>query len=299
MDAPRTLYREDHELFRTTVRRFLERDYLPRQRHCPGTEALDRELWLQAGRQGLLCVTLPAQYGGGGDFGHAAVITEEFASIGVQDRALSLHSDIVAPCLASLGTLEQKQRWLPGVCSGAVILALAMAEAQGDEGECRTYASRDGDDFLINGSTCAVGNGGDYDLLLLACLTEDADGDLGLSLIMVESDRPGICPAHLAKAIRPGAGVCREGLEINLTDVRVPQTHLLGEAGRGEDYLHEALQQQQLLTAIFAARQLEQLLDPVLAQDSGPGGPPWDPQDIRLTLASIKARALSLGHGNN
>ena len=273
MDAQRTLYREDHELFRTAVRRFVQRDYLPRQ----GNGAPDRPLWLKAGHQGLLCVTLPAQYGGGGDFGHAAIIREEFARAGLHDQALSLHSDIVAPCIARLATDEQRQRWLPGICSGELVLALAWADPDSADGEVRTRAHHEHDHYRIRGSACAVGNGDDFDLLLLACQIDGEGGDAGLSLIVVERDRPGL-----------DAG----GTAIGLADVRVPRANLLGQAGRGQACLDLALQQQHLLSVIFAASQLEQRLEPVLGQAQQR----WDPHDARAALAAIKTRALSLGH---
>lgn len=285
MDAQRTLYREDHELFRTAVRRFLERDYLPRQ----GSGPLDRQLWLKAGRQGLLCVTLPAQYGGGGDFGHAAIIREELARLSIHDLALSLHSDIVAPCIASLATQEQQQRWLPGICSGELILALALAGPDSADGEVQTRARHEHDHYRIDGSACAVGNGSAVDLVLLACLIDGEGGKPGLSLIIVENDRPGMGPAAEA---RPASSAGAGSIDICFADVRVPHANLLGEAGRGQAYLDQAMQRQHLLATIFATSQLEQLLEPVLGQAQQT----WDLQGARLALASIKTRALSLGH---
>ncbi|MDD2058665.1 acyl-CoA dehydrogenase family protein [Pseudomonas sp. GD03860] len=289
MDTQRTLYREDHELFRIAVRRFLERDYLPLQGRCRGTGALDRQLWLKAGRQGLLCVTLPAQYGGGGDFGHAAIIREEFARLSLHDQALFLHSDIVAPCICSLASDEQKQRWLPGICSGELILALAWAGPDSPDGQVQARAQREQDHYRIDGSACSMGNVADCDLLLLACPVDGEGGEPGVSLFIVETQRPGVALASRARASSSG---CPGEGELRFDQVCVPHANRLGAAGTGQDSLDQALQHRQLLATIFAASELEQLLGPALGQAQQA----WDPYPARQALASIKTRALSLGH---
>ena len=115
MEVNRNVYREDHEQFRTSVRRFMERECVPRQEQWNEAGEVDRETWLKAGREGLLCTTLPVEYGGGGgDFGHAAVIAEELARAGVGGLSIGLHSDIVAPYVNRLGTEEQKQKLAAG-----------------------------------------------------------------------------------------------------------------------------------------------------------------------------------------
>lgn len=281
MDVQRTIYREDHEMFRTAVRRFLEREYLPHQ-SCAGDIA--PRIWRQAGRQGLLCVTLPAEFGGGGDFGHAAVISEEFARAGVDERALSLHSDVIAPCLARVASAEQKARWLPAVCSGQAILALAVAEPGGRHRNLRTQARLNGDHYRINGCKVAVGNGRCGDLILLACSTDTADGASGISLIVVEADRAGVRRTS-------------DTAEICFDDVRVPIANLLGEAGRGMDYLDLAWGQERLLSAVHAASRLEHLLKQTLAdiqQPDSSGYCAWDSPHTRNKVAQIKARAVAL-----
>ncbi|MCP1419139.1 alkylation response protein AidB-like acyl-CoA dehydrogenase [Pseudomonas laurylsulfativorans] len=289
MDVQRTIYREDHEMFRTTVRRFLERDYLPGQ--VQG-EAVGRRVWQKAARQGLLCVTLPAEFGGGGDFGHAAVICEEFARAGIDDKSLSLHSDIIAPCILRLGNDEQKRRWLPPACSGETILALAIAEPGGRNRNLRTHAVHEGDHCLINGSKVAVGNGMSSHRVLLACRTETSEGDIGVSLFMVETDRAGVTRTPSAQAnSQPGdADFC-------FADVRVPMANQLGEAGRGMDYLGRAWGQERLLLAIHAASRLEHLLKQTLdhvQQADSSGYCPWDVPHTRIKMADIKARAVAL-----
>ncbi|OMQ39263.1 acyl-CoA dehydrogenase family protein [Pseudomonas putida] len=292
MDVQRTLYREDHEMFRTAVRRFLERENLPGLTGRENTGDVERRVWLKAGREGLLCVTLPEQFGGGGDVGHAAVLREEFARAGVCDRALSLHSDVIAPCIAQLASDEQKRRWLPGVCSGEVVLALAVIEPGGKPGSLRTHAVRQGADYLINGSKTAVGNGIAADLILLACRIDGNEGDTGVSLIMVETGRPGVQRNRSVPAsAQPGAA------ELHLDNVRVPVGNLLGEAGRGLDYLNRAGDQERLLAAISAASRLEHLLDLTLdhlRQLDTRGHCSWALQHTRNKVADIKARAVAL-----
>ncbi|MDD2101388.1 acyl-CoA dehydrogenase family protein [Pseudomonas putida] len=292
MDVQRTLYREDHEMFRTAVRRFLEREDLPRLTGRENTGDVERRVWLKAGREGLLCVTLPAQFGGGGDVGHAAVLREEFARAGACDRAMSLHSDVIAPCIAQLASDEQKRRWLPGVCSGEVVLALAVTEPGGKPGSLRTHAVRHGADYLIKGSKTAVGNGIAADLILLACRTDGNNGESGVSLIMVETGRPGV------QRIRSAPGCAQpSAAELHLDNVRVPAGNLLGEAGRGLDYLSQAGAQERLLAAIAAASRLEHLLDLTLdhlRQPDTSGHCSWDLQHTRKKVADIKARAVAL-----
>jgi alkylation response protein AidB-like acyl-CoA dehydrogenase len=289
MDVQRTIYREDHEMFRTTVRRFLEREYLPEQAQAG---AIKRQVWHKAGRQGVLCVSLPAEFGGGGDFGHIAVICEEFARAGLEDKALSLHSDVIAPCIARLGSDEQKRRWLPPACSGEAILALAVAESGGRHRNLRTHAIRDGDHYLINGSKVCVGNGLDGDLILVACRTETHDGESGVSLVMVEAGRAGVTRTISA----PGKGQAGTA-DISFADVRIPVENLLGEAGRGMDELGRAWAQERLLLAIHAASRLEHLLQQTLGhlqQIDSRGYCLWDQPHTRSKVADIKARTIAL-----
>jgi len=291
MDVQRTLYREDHEMFRTAVRRFVEREDLPRLTRREDTGEIDRRVWLKAGREGLLCVMLPAQFGGGGDVGHAAVLREEFARAGVCDRALSLHSDVIAPCIAQLADDEQKRRWLPGVCSGEVLLALAVSELGGKLRNARTLAVREGDDYVINGSKSRVGNGMSGNLVLLACSNEGEPG-AGISLIMVETDRPGVRRTRsLQTSEQPGAA------DFCFSNVRVPASNLLGEAGKGLDYLSRSGDEERLLSAVHAASRLEYLLDLTLVhlrQTDHSGHSSWQLQCTRDKIANIKSRAVAL-----
>ena len=175
MNITRTVFRDDHEMFRATVRRFLERECVPHQEKWDEDGRVDRETWLKAGREGLLCITLPTEYGGGGgDFGHAVVMSEEIARSGLSGPGFPVHSDIIAPYIARVGNEAQKRKWLPGACTGELILAIAMTEpgTGSDLKAVRTTAVRDGDEYVINGSKTFISNGLNADLIIVVCKTE-------------------------------------------------------------------------------------------------------------------------------
>ncbi len=296
MEVVRSVYREDHEQFRTTVRRFLERECVPRQEQWLADGIVDRETWLKAGREGLLCTALPTEYGGGGgDFGHAAIIAEEMAYAGVS-VSFGLHSDIVAPYIARLGTEEQKQRWLPDICAGKTILAVAITEPGGgsDVKACRTTAVRDGDEWVINGSKTFISNGMSADLIMLVCKTDPAAGARGVSLILVETNREGFrCGRKLHKVGQPAADTA----ELFFDNVRVPAGNLLGEPNQGFGYLMQELAQERLIIALYAATALERLLRITLEyvkDRKAFGGTVWDFQNTKFKLADVKANAVAL-----
>lgn len=292
MDVQRNIFGDDHEIFRASVRSFLECEYQPGKARSEPVADIGRQIWLEAGRKGLLGKTLPKEFGGAGDFCYAAVFTEELARLGVNDRAMPLHSNIIAPCIAQLACSEQKRRWLPGVCSGETILALAVAEPSAKSRTLQTNALRDGNHYVINGSKVRVVNGMDADLLLVACRTEAASGATGVSLILVEADRSGIrrTPASTNEEAQGAATLCFD-------HVRVPLGNLLGKAGKGMDYLNQALGEERLLLAIFAASRLEHELEQTLIHVQQPddhGYARWDLQYTRFKLAAIKARTVAL-----
>ncbi len=297
MQIERKVYRDDHEMLRTTARRFFEKECVPRQAEWDRAGKADRETWLKAGREGLLGVTLPTEYGGGGgDFGHAAVITEEFARAGVSGLGISLHSDIIAPYIARLGTEEQKRRWLPKVCAGETILAVAMTEPGGgsDLKNMRTTAVRKGDEYVINGSKTFITNGVNADMFMLACKTDPAAGAKGVSLVMVEADRAGFRRGRrLEKVGRPASDTA----ELFFEDVRVPVANRLGEEGQGFVYLMQELAQERLMIAVGAAvtleRSLEITVDYVKSRKAF-NGSVWDFQNTKFKLADAKANAVAV-----
>ncbi len=283
-------------MLRQTAARFIERECLPRQAAWDSAGRVDRETWRKAGREGLLCTTIPAEYGGGGgDFGHAAVVYEAIAGSGVSGLGFGLHSDIIAPYFMRLGTEEQRRRWLPGICAGELILAIGMSEPGGgsDLKSIRTTARRVGDEYVISGSKIFISNGLNCDLLVLACKTSPDAGAKGVSLIVVEADREGFRRGRkLDKVGMPAADTA----ELFFDDVRVPVGNRLGEEGQGFAYMMQELAQERLLIAISCASILEALLEQTLAyvkQREAFGHTVWAFQNTRFKLADVKAQAVA------
>jgi len=297
VNITRTVYREDHEMLRETARRFFERECLPRQAEWDKAGRTDRETWLKAGREGLLCVTVPEQYGGGGgDFGHSCVLAEELHRSGVSGFSLSVHSDITAPYIVRFGTEEQKQRWLPKICRGETIMAIAMTEpgTGSDLKSIRTSAVRDGDEYVINGSKTFISNGLNADMILVACKTDPTAGAKGVSLIMVEADRAGFRRGRkLDKVGQPAA----DTTELFFDNVRVPVDNLLGEENKGFVCLMQELAQERLIIAVYCAAKLERLLEQTLEyvkERKAFDGTVWDFQNTKFKLADVKAQAVAV-----
>lgn len=171
----RQIFTAEHEAFRATVRTFLAKEVLPHYEQWEKDGIVSREAWLAAGRQGLLGLAVPEEYGGGGatDFRYSAVLAEEFTRAGAAGPAIGLHNDIIGPYLTTLGTEEQKRRWLPGFCSGETITAIAMTEpgAGSDLQGIRTAAEDRGDHWLLNGSKTFISNGILADLVIVVART--------------------------------------------------------------------------------------------------------------------------------
>ena len=297
MEVQRTVYRDDHDMLRETARRFFERECLPKQAEWDKAGRTDRETWLKAGREGLLCVTIPTEYGGGGgDFGHSAVLAEELHRSGVSGFSLSVHSDITAPYIVRFGTEEQKHRWLPDICAGKTIMAIAMTEpgTGSDVKSVRTSAVRDGDEWVINGSKTFISNGLNCDMVLVVCKTDPAAGAKGVSLFMVEANRAGFRLGNkLEKVGQPAA----DTTELFFDNVRIPANNLLGEENQGFAYLMQELAQERLIIAVYSAAKLERLLEQTIEyvkQRKAFGQTVWDFQNTKFKLADIKAQAVAV-----
>jgi acyl-CoA dehydrogenase len=297
MQVQRTVFREEHEQFRETARRFFEKECLPHQEKWNKQGMLDREVWEKAGSLGLLCLTLPTEYGGGGgDFGHSAVFAEEMARAGVSGATFGLHSDIIAPYINRLGTEEQKNKWLPGICAGRKILAVGITEPGGgsDVKALRTTAVRDGDEYVINGSKTFISNGFLADLIVLVVKTDPTAGAKGVSLVVVETYREGFRRGRKLDKVGMHA---QDTAELFFDNVRVPASNLLGEEGKGFSYLMQELPQERFMVAVTAAAKLERLLEHTLdyVKDRRAFGQTvWDFQNTKFKLADVKANAVAL-----
>ena len=297
LEVRRSVYREDHEQLRETARRFFEKECVPHQERWSREGIVDRQVWEKAGRQGLLCVSMPTEYGGGGgDFGHAAVIAEEYARAGVSGFALTLQSEVVAPYFQRIGTPEQKRRWLPDICAGRTILAVAITEPGGgsDVKAMRTTAIRDGDHYVLNGSKTFISNGFLCDYVVVVCKTDPAAGSKGVSLLVVDTRSEGF---RRGRKLRKVGMQAQDTAELFFDDVRVPVENRLGEEGKGFGYLMQELPQERFMVAVSAAARLESLLETTLdyvKQRKAFDQTVWDFQNTRFKLADIKAQAVAL-----
>ena len=260
----RTLYTEDHELFRQSVKTFIEREVTPNFEKWDSAGIVDRQMFLAAGEAGFLAMEAPAEYGGGGgefDYRYNAIIGEEFAYAGVAPVGIgiTLHNDVCLPYFLSLATEEQKQRWLPGICSGELITAIAMTEPGigSDLASMSTNAKRDGDTYIINGAKTFITNGINADLVIVAVKTNPNERHKGMSLIVVERSTPGFERGRNLEKVGLHA---QDTAELFFSDARVPVENLLGQEGMGFVHLVENLPQERLSIAVGAVAAARQAL---------------------------------------
>jgi len=288
---PRTILTTEHEQFRDSVRRFLDREVAPHHERWEEEGKVSREVWLKAGAAGLLCTGMPPEYGGAGaDFRYVAILTEEMSRRVFSGPGFRLHSDIVAPYILHYGTEAQKQRWLPPMARGEAIGALAMTEpgAGSDVQAIRTTALRQGEELVVNGSKTFITNGQLADLVILACKTDARAGAKGVSLVLVETDRPGFKRGRNLKKLGQKA---QDTSELFFEDLRLPASNLLGEEGRGFEYMMTELPQERLLIAITAVAMAEAALEWTLdysRQRQAFGRSLADFQTNRFKLAEMK-----------
>ncbi|QNP67653.1 acyl-CoA dehydrogenase family protein [Streptomyces genisteinicus] len=287
----RDLYGPDHEAFRETVRTFLAKEVVPHHEQWEKDGIVDREVWRSAGRRGLLGMSVPEEYGGGGtdDFRYSAVLIEEFARAGASGLALSLHNDIIGPYLTSLGTEEQKRRWLPGFCSGETVTAIAMSEpgAGSDLQGVRTTAEDRGDHWVLSGSKTFISNGILADLVVVVARTTPEGGAHGLSLFVVERGAEGFERGRNLDKIGQKA---QDTAELFFHDVRVPKENLLGELNGGFTHLMTNLAQERLAIAVGAAAAAEEILDDTtryVKEREAFGRPLARLQHIRFEIAEL------------
>lgn len=286
------LFGEEHRAFRDTVRKFVEREFTPRMTEFDDAGMVKRDFWLKAGEAGLLCPTMPTEYGGMAlDFTFNAILNEEFTYAMMAD-SVTLQSDITMPYVIRYASEELKQRWLPKMLTGEAIGAIAMTEpgAGSDLQGVRTSARREGDDFVINGSKTYITNGQNADIILTVCKTDPELGAKGTSLIVVEADRAGFERGRNLDKIGQWMS---DTSELFFNDVRVPASNVIGEVNRGFIYLVSDLPQERLSISITAQAAAQRAFDEAVAYTrdrTAFGKKVIDFQNTRFTLAEIKAK---------
>jgi len=290
--STRSIFSDEHELFRAQVRRFVEREFTPHLARFEEQGVVDRAFWSKAGETGLLCPGVSEEYGGLGlDFTFNAIVNEEMSYACASD-CIMLQSDIILPYLIHYASPEQKRAWLPKMVAGEVVTAIAMTEpgAGSDLQGVRTTARRDGDDYVINGSKTYITNGQNADLVLVVVKTDPTLGAKGTSLILVESTREGFqCGRNLDKVGQWSADTS----ELFFHDLRVPASNLLGMKNQGFIYLVSELAQERLSISISAQAAAQRAFDEAVAfvkQRKAFGKLVIEFQNTRFTLADLKSR---------
>jgi len=262
---PRTVFTSEHELFRSSVGKFLEVEAQPYHAQWEKEGQIDRKLWNKAGDQGFLSPTVSEEYGGvGADFRYNAIVVEEVARAGLSGIGWSLHSDIAVPYIVKYGSEELKQKYLPRCISGELVMAIAMTEpgTGSDLQNIKTTAVLDGDDYIVNGSKTFITNGQQADLVIVVAKTDPGAAGKGISLFLLEADMPGFSKGQNLEKIGMKA---QDTSELFFQDVRVPKENLLGEDGKGFVYLMQELPQERLSVALYAMASAESALEQTIS----------------------------------
>ena len=287
----RELFREEHELYRQTARRFLEQEVAPHHDQWEEQGYVDRAVWLKAGELGLLCPTMPEAYGGSGvDRLYSVVLMEEIARVNATGLGFGLHSEIVAPYLLYYGTEAQKQHYLPAMARGEVIGAIAMTEpsAGSDLQGVRTTASDQGEHFLVNGSKTFITNGWHADVVITVVKTNPAAGAKGTSLLLVDRGMDGFEKGRRLKKVGMKA---QDTAELFFDQVKVPKSQLLGHLNQGFIYLMEELPWERLQIAISAVSSAQAAIDWTIdytSERKAFGQAVAQFQNTRFTLAELQ-----------
>ena len=261
MQAKRKIFDETHNMFRESVKRFVKKNVEPYHSEWEKKGIVSRDFWLEAGAAGILCPNVPEEYGGSGaDFRYNVIIVEEFMKVGATGPGISVHSDIVTPYLLNYGTESQKSSWLPGMCEGRLVGAIAMTEpgTGSDLQSVKTNAKITDDEIILNGQKTFITNGQNADLIIVVAKTDPNSGAKGTSLIMCEGDRDGF---------KRGRNLDKVGLkaqdtsELFFDNVKLPISNLIGSKGKGFYNLMEQLPQERLAIAVSAVAAAEAALD--------------------------------------
>src|SRR6266853_6681579 len=287
----REIFADEHDAFRDMVRAFIAKEITPYHEQWERDGIVSREVWLAAGRAGLLGINIDEKYGGGGqpDYRFYVILNEELARAGASGPMFQLHNDMIGPYLDRLCTPEQRERWLPGYCSGELIAAIAMTEpgAGSDLQGIRGTAVRDGDHYLLNGQKTFISNGQLGDIVIVAARTDPDAGHRGISLLVVERGMAGFSRGRNLDKVGLHA---QDTSELFFRDVRVPVGNLLGEEGGGFVALMQNLPRERLAIGATALAGAETVFATTLAyckEREAFGRPIGKFQHNRFVLAEI------------
>lgn len=257
----RKLFDSDHEQFRDMVRKFLQEEADPHREEWEKNGQVSRDIWRKAGELGMLCPGVPEAFGGvGADFRYNAIVVEETARCAVSGLGFGLHSDIVVPYILAYGSEEQKDRYLQGCIEGSIITAIAMTEpgTGSDLQGVKTRATKDGNEYVLNGSKTFITNGQMADLVIVVAKSGEGEGAKGVSLFLVEAGTPGFTKGKNLEKIGLKA---QDTSELFFDNVRIPETNRLGEEGMGFIYLMQELAQERLQVGLIAVAGAETILE--------------------------------------
>ena len=258
-----SIYGEEHRIFRDAFKNFVSREITPNVARWEAERAVPRELWLKMGEQGYLCPWLPEEYGGlDAGFEYSVIINEELIRGDGYGVGVPLHSDVAVPYIYSYGKSEIKIKWLPKCASGEVITCIGFTEPNtgSDLAAIRTSALRDGNDYIINGQKTFITNGFFADLVVLAVKTDPSAGSRGITLLLVETDRPGFQSRKLEKMGQH----MQDTAELFFDDCRVPVSNRLGEENQGFKLMMKKLQQERLEVSVKSQVMAEEAFNEAL-----------------------------------
>ena len=267
---PRNLYDDDHLAFRDSVQEFVDRTLKPRAEQMLEAKSIDRDIWLEAGKQGLLGLDIPEEFGGAGagDYRFNAISAEVISGFNAATSScFGIHSDVCPPYIVDLGTEEQKQRWLPPMAAGEKICAIAMTEPGGgsDLAALKTTAVRADDGsggWVLNGSKTFITNGYQADLVIVAARTDPSKGAKGISLLMVEEGMEGFSRGRKLDKVGQEES---DTAELFFENVRVPAENLIGEEGLGFIAMMQRLPQERVGAAVSNVAHAKAILEETIA----------------------------------
>lgn len=296
LTLPRTIYDETHELFRGTVRRFLECEAVPEHDGWEHAGITPRSFWLRAGQEGLLCPHVPESYGGaGGDYRFLAVLGEELARAGITAANFAVHADICASYVLHYGSEAQKQRWLPAMVAGTALVSIAMTEPDtgSDLQAIRTVAERSADGYRLRGAKTFITGGANCDMCIVAARTGGIPGSKGISLFLVDAVLPGF---QKGRSLQKLGLKGQDTAELVFDDVALPRDALLGEEGAGFKYLMGELPRERLAIAVLAVATSQRAFDLAVEytrRRKAFGQRILDFQNTRFKLAEIQSDLLA------